>query len=60
MSGRYLLRRTVLVLLAVVWLLAFIRLGIPDACIHPLVHIIAFLVVVVLPLMVVSRIEEES
>jgi hypothetical protein len=33
---------------------------VPDACIHPLVHVVAFLVVVLLPLMVVSRIEEES
>jgi hypothetical protein len=60
MSGRYLLRRIVLVLLAVVWLSAFVRMSVPDACIHPLVHVVAFLVVVLLPLMVVSRIEEES
>jgi hypothetical protein len=60
MSGRFLLRRIVLFLLTVIWLLAFIRLGIPDACVHPLVHIVAFLAVVLLPLLVVSRIEEES
>ncbi|KAE8127321.1 hypothetical protein [Bifidobacterium tibiigranuli] len=60
MSGRYLLRRIVLVLLAVVWLVAFVRISVPDACTNPLVHVVAFLVVVLLPLMVVSRIEEES
>lgn len=57
---RYVIRRIVLVVLAAVWLVAFVRMSVPDACIHPLVHVVAFLVVVLLPLMVVSRIEEES
>jgi hypothetical protein len=57
---RYVIRRIVLVVLAAVWLAAFVRMSVPDACIHPLVHVVAFLVVVLLPLMVVSRIEEES
>jgi hypothetical protein len=57
---RYVIRRIVLVVLAAMWLSAFVRMSVPDACSHPIVHIVAFLVVVLLPLMVVSRIEEES
>jgi hypothetical protein len=58
--SRYLIRRIALVVLAITWASAYIRLSIPDACVHPLAHILAFLVVVLLPMVVVVRICEEE
>lgn len=61
MKRRYLFRRILLAVMVTLWIVSYVRLGIPDACTHPMAHILAFMVVVLLPMAVVARIcEEES
>jgi hypothetical protein len=61
MKRRYLARRILLAVMVTVWVVSYVRLCIPDACMHPLTHILALLVVVLLPMAVVACIcEEES
>lgn len=61
MKHRYLARRILLTVMVTVWVFSYVRLGIPDACVHPLRRVLAFLIVVLLPMAFVARIcEEES
>lgn len=60
MKRRYLYRRILFAVMVTVWVVSYVRLGFSDACVHPLTHILAFLVVVLLPMGVVARICEEE
>lgn len=56
----YIFHWLLMLVMLTVWVAAFVRLMVPDACVHPLLHIVMFLIVLLLPFCVVALISEEE